>query len=802
MYKWILAFCLQFAVCMPVLKSQIQEKAYTSQFQYTTEEGNWVFTPYNENIIKLTFLPKYYRLSEYISDAVILSPKNVSVKKINEKEWSWANRKIKITSDSILIGNVNLKHYYKRDSIRGFVFALKNKERLYGAGSRAISLNRRGHLLNLYNAPNYSYGENTENLNYSIPYLSSSNGYALLFDNPSKGFLDIGKTSSDELVYGATSGQLNCYIIFGETQQDILRRYHQLTGTQPLPPKWVLGNLMSRFGYTSQQQAEEIVSKMAGYNIPLDAIIFDLFWFGDSIKGTLGNFDWINKRKWPDPKKMIQSFKQKGIQTVLISEPYFVQTSRNYQASKKYLAVDSNNKPFLLTDFYFGRGGLLDIFRKDTKDWFWQFYNKQIKLGVEGWWGDLGEPETHPPAMHHNLKDYGFKRLFKAGEVHNLYGHLWTKMIYEKFAKHYPSKRLFSLNRSGFAGTQRYSIFPWSGDVSRSWEGLRAQLPIMLGMTMSGIPYAHADAGGFAGGNGDTELYTRWLQFACFTPILRPHGTALYDMDTTAFSFPSEPALIKNANARGIVSKAIDVRYRLTPYNYTLAYNHTTYGTPLVSPLYYYFEDDSIAAKVEDQFMWGENILVAPVLHKGATERKVYLPKGNWYKWYGNNELLQGAQWRNEKTTLEEIPLYIREGSLIPEAEPNLTKNYLSRTIGDYSNNDISWHYYPSKKPSTFILFDDDGKTKNSIQNGGYELITVRARPLKKGYVLNINFNSRSRQPSKRIFRFFIHDSSLSGLTVWVNGRKLKKSEVSYSNDFLFIKDIVFGGEPKLIEIK
>jgi len=199
----------------------------------------------------------------------------------------------------------------------------------------------------------------------------------------------------------------------------------------------------------------------------------------------------------------------------------------NYDPSKKFQAVDSAGQPYVLTDFYFGNGGLLDLFREDSKDWFWNKYQPQIKKGVAGWWGDLGEPEKHPSDMYHNLKDLGFKRLFKADEVHNVFGHYWNKMLFDKYAKEYPDVRLFNLNRTGFAGSPRYGIFPWSGDVGRNWSGLQAQLPVMIGMSMSGVPYIHADAGGFGGGDGDKELYTRWLQFATFTPVFRPHGTAL-----------------------------------------------------------------------------------------------------------------------------------------------------------------------------------------------------------------------------------------------------------------------------------
>jgi oligosaccharide 4-alpha-D-glucosyltransferase len=287
-------------------------------------------------------------------------------------------------------------------------------------------------------------------------------------------------------------------------------------------------------------------------------------------------------------------------------------------------------KPFVLTDFYFGDGGLLDIFRKDAQSWFWSKYKKQILNGVAGWWGDLGEPEKHPSAIHHNLKDLGFKRRFNADEVHNIYGHYWNKMLYEKYAQEYPATRLFHLQRSGYAGSPRYSVFPWTGDVSRSWDGLKGQLPLLISMSMSGVPYIHSDAGGFAGGEGDPELYTRWMQFAVFTPIYRPHGTALGDLEPTVKDIPSEAALYPDPY-KSIVRNSIQLRYQLLPYNYTLAYEQTKWGKPLIRPLFYNNSLDSNLYKTDNQYMWGDHFIIAPVIEKGATTRNLYLPEGLWY---------------------------------------------------------------------------------------------------------------------------------------------------------------------------
>ena len=687
--------------------------------------GDYIIRSYSSNIFKITFSPKHYSTGENLSDAVILSP----IDYID-------SHPLKINNDTLVFVNDGLKILYQQDAEgKGFRFSLANDEKIFGAGERALPLNRRGYRLNLYNNPWYGYGEGADNLNYSVPFITSSKGYGLFFDNPSKSYLDIGKSNKDVLQYGAFSGEINVYVIFGNYQQ-ILQSYYKLTGTQPLPPRWALGNLMSRFGYTSEGQAKDILQKMKNENIPVDAIIFDLFWFGDSIQHTLGNLDWLNRKAWPDPKKMISDFKKDGINTILVTEPFFVETSKNYEASKKYLAVDSSGKPYYLTDFYFGHGGLIDIFRNDSKQWFWQFYKKQMQIGVEAWWGDLGEPEKHPSDLYHNFKSYGYQRLFSADEVHNIYGHSWTKMLYSYYAKEYPNKRLFSLNRSGFAGSQRYSIFPWTGDVSRSWSGLKAQLPVLLGMSMSGVPYVHSDAGGFAGGEGDNELYVRWLQFAAFTPIFRPHGTALYQKDPNAFSFPSEPALIAEP-FKTYAKNAVSIRYTMLPYNYSLAYKQTVSGKPLMSPLYYYFSADTTASKIEDEYMWGENILVAPILEKGIKERKLYLPKGKWLNIF-STIVYEGGKWVTIPVDLNFIPVFMKEGAFVPTVSK-------IKNVSDYSKGHFLLNYFPSASKTYFTWYEDDGVSKNSLLSKKYTLVKCSGQDAGKKISVNVT-------PSNKLF--------------------------------------------------
>jgi len=747
--RYSLSLILLITACLQVLA---QEQSFTDP------GGKWTVTPYPSGIVKVTYHPNGYTRNEQVTGAVIARPlSGVPVKAALVKgELRLENR---VT--------LQLAAMPEKEGYRGFRIRLQPGEKIYGGGERALPLNRRGYRLPLYNNPWYGYSNGADALNFSVPFFTSSAGYGVFFDNGSKGYADLGRTEPDVLEAGFVSGELTVYILSGRTPADLLSAYYRLTGTQPLPPRWALGNYMSRFGYTSEAQTRSIAAQMRAAGIPFDAVIFDLFWFGDSIKNTLGNLDWVNREKWPDPKGMISRFSQEGVQSVLIAEPFILKGTRQYQSSLPFHATDSAGRPFTLQDFYFGYGGLLDIFRKDAGNWIWDtHYRKQIANGVHAWWTDLGEPEKHPAAILHNLRDQGVQRKMGAEEVHNLYGHYWNRMLDGQYRRHYPNRRLFHLNRSGFAGSQRYSIFPWSGDVSRSWSGLQVQLPLMLGMSMSGIPYIHADAGGFAGGEGDAELYVRWLQYAVYTPVFRPHGTALFGVDPNTFNFPSEPALI-DSPYRGMAREAVYQRYRLLPYNYTLAWRHTRYREPLVAPLYYHFPADTGTANIQDQFMWGNQLLVAPILEKGLRERKVYLPAGTWYP-LQNGGSISGGQWIQAVAGLHETPVYVKGGSFLPLYLPDTLAN---ANAGAYQGEGLTVLYYPSPAASEYVLYEDDGISRNSKP----EQLTFRA--VRSGNRLKITIRtdqpgrySKGRKRTLKMGNVTIQDS---GAPVYINGRRI-----------------------------
>jgi oligosaccharide 4-alpha-D-glucosyltransferase len=713
-----------------------------------TTEGVLELKLFSKNIIQSTFKPEDVG-SRQLSNAVIMEPEHVEMTASidNDKKlricWQENERCVEVMKDPIRLrylrnGNILVEELTTRfeDSTHaGIQFRLRPNEKIMGAGFRALPMDRRRHSLGLYNKPQYGYGMGAADLNFSIPYVQSSEQYGLFVDNPQKGYVDIGKADTNVMEWGFIGGEMSYYVIMDESWEGIMQSYSKLTGTQPLPPRWALGNVISRFGYESEAEARQMVNEMKDRYFPLDAIVIDLFWFGKGVKDSfyMGNLRW-DTTEWPHPEKMISDFREKGVKTALITEPYIETKSNNWEycAENDLLATDSAGNPFVIKDFFFGHAGLLDIFKPEVQDWFWQQYDRQIEKGITGWWGDLGEPETHPGEIHHAIGT--------ANEVHNIYGHYWSKMLFDKYAENYPDRRLFHLNRSGYAGSQRYSVYPWSGDVSRSWSGFKAQMPVMLGMGLCGIPFMHSDLGGFAMGIKDERLYTRWLQMGTFNPIYRPHGSGI----------PSEPIFFSDS-VQQIVRKYINLRYRMIPYNYTLAWKAHTEGMPMVRPLFFEEPGKDTLYNIHDIYLWGDHFLVAPVVDSGATERRLYLPEGEWYSFF-TDQKYEGGRWITVPVELENIPVFVNAGSIIPFAPPTLTTD-------KYVNSNVQLAIYAGEEgvEYTYTQYEDDGKSM-AYEDGHYELITYRA--MEEEGVLRITTSATGQryqgQPPSRDFTISI----------------------------------------------
>ena len=681
-------------------------------------DGTYKITPYNTSIVETTFIPKGQAF-DTTSHAVVLKPKSLKaefLKTDNHLELKTGGISVHIQKQPFQIsysykGNPIVSEkmgYVKNDSLETIQFNLTKDEILYGGGSRALGMNRRGHRLQLYNRAHYGYETHSELMNYTMPIMISSHQYMVHFDNAPIGFLDLDSKKNNTLTYETISGRKTYQVIAGDSWVDLIDNYTDLTGKQPMPPRWALGNFSSRFGYHSQKEVLATVQKFRDEKIPLDAVIIDIFWFGKDIQGHMGNLEFL-KDSFPNPIQMIKDLKSKNVNTILVTEPFVLTTSKRWQevVDKDVMAKDSVGNPYIF-DFYFGNTGLIDIYNPKGKTWFWEIYKDLADMGVTGIWGDLGEPEVHPSKLLHATGT--------ADEVHNIYGHDWARLVAEGYKVDFPNQRPFILMRAGYSGSQRFGMIPWSGDVNRTWGGLQSQPEIALQMGMQGLGYMHSDLGGFAGDNRDAELYTRWLQYGVFQPIYRPHAQE---------DVPAEP-VFWDAETKALAKKSIELRYKLLPYNYNLSFQNHKYGTPLMRPLF--FEDDSEHLKTQaSAYFWGHDFLVVPIMKAEVAEKEIYFPKNTtWFDFY-TDEKFEGGQTITVNVAEDKIPTYVRGGAFIPMALP-------MQSTKDYDGHTFELHYYydAEVKESKGQLYNDDGVTADAFEKGNYELLKFESEVSKK----------------------------------------------------------------------
>lgn len=725
-----------------------------------TSDGNYLIQPFSDKIIETSFIPIGETFNPN-SHAVIKTPEKINVKFIKSKTsldliTTGIKVKINFAPFKIIYLDKNGKEflsekngYTKKDSTEVLDFNISLDEVLYGGGARALGMNRRGNRLQLYNQADYGYGAYSKKMNFCIPMVLSSKMYAVHFDNSAIGYLDLDSKKSNTLEYETISGRKTYQVIVGDSWTDLISNYTNLTGKQPLPARWTLGNFSSRFGYHSQEEVQKTIKKFEDDKIPVDAIILDLYWFGKEMKGTMGNLDW-NKETFPNSDKMIADLSAKGIKTVLITEPFILTTSSKWQEAvdKKILATDKSGNPFTY-DFYFGNTGIIDVFKPDGKTWFWNIYKNLIKQGVGGIWGDLGEPEVFPSQA---LTIGG-----KADEVHNIYGHNWAKLVSDGYKNDFPNQRPFILMRAGYSGSQRFGMIPWSGDVSRSWGGLQSQMEISLQMGMQGMAYMHSDLGGFAGDYFDNELYLRWLQYGVFNPIFRPHAHE----DVAA-----EP-VYKDIVTKAKAKKLVELRYQMLPYNYTLAFENNQKGTPLMRPLFFEEPFYKPLSTISETYLWGNEFLVTPITESGLKFKSIYFPKNNnWYDFNSNAKYLAGTS-SSIEVAADHIPVFVRGGAFIP-----MIKSILNTSKYSLENFDLHYYFDANTTQSSGRLYNDNGTTANAFEKGEFEVLNFNGTTNEKTVAIKLNSEiGKNFQSFDKNVTLIVHNIAAKSVTV--NGKTI-----------------------------
>lgn len=632
-------------------------------------------------------------------------------------------------------------------------FITPRGDHFYGAGERGHSLVLNGSDLPMWNRANYGYSEGDPRLNQTninIPYIVSDNGFGILMDDYAKGRLTVGE---DTIAYRTLASRpLSYYFINGESSMaDVTVNFTELTGRQPLPPFWTLGYITSKYGYRSQKEATGAIDTLKQRGYPVDGIVLDLYWYG--VETDMGRLAW-DEKNWPDHARMLADLNAKGVHVVPIHQPYINKKGAidnyNLLAGKGLLTKDAAGKTKDVTTWV-GEAGMFDIANPDTRKWMWRRMKPLTAEGLSGWWGDLGEPEVHPLEIVHANGE-------TAEEYHNVYGNEWSRMVYDGLRGDFPDMRPMLLMRGGTTGLQRYGVFPWTSDVARSWGGLQAQNKLMLSAGLSGLGYMANDVGGFAVDKShpvDPELYVRWLEAGTFTPVLRTHAQYMPE----PYHYPAQESILR---------KFIRMRYEWLPYNYTLAYENASRGLPLMRHVNFHGDDDSDRyADVSDEYLWGDNVLVAPVMTKGARSRKVLFPSGDWIDWYNSSRRYKGGSTVTVSAPLGTLPLFVKAGSFIPQ--------YVRRiaNTSEYDPTLLTVRYYPAKEWSEYTLFDDDRKSPTSLADGRYVLTTFTgSRQGDETYVDISSEGSYKGMPTVRMFTLDVMNSARPK-SVTVNGQEL-----------------------------
>lgn len=696
---------------------------------------------------------------------------------------------IKITGDSLVV-HIYLDPFWVdlASTTRGSIFSTPRGKSIERTGEKSL------HRFNLpAGAQVYGLGQGTsgtlnlrdqerrmwqqwDGFRYSgnggIPFMITSQGYGLLLNSswPSRFALGkaepakstpaakpegpwkpdehSGERNQDGYSIITNGGEMDLFIIYGPDYQTIFKGYCRLTGYPPLPPRWALGFIQSKNRYKSQEQILAIGRDYRKKGIPCDTLVIDWCWFK-----YFGDLDWV-KKYWPDPDGMFRELQAMGYHMLQAQHPYMHPKSVNYGEfnDKGYLITWD---PSEVTDGWPPDGikHIVDFTHPGARNLWWEKIEPLFKQGIDGYWTDMGEPDTHPPSSSPGY-------LGPREKVHNIYTLLWNKGLYEG-QRSSSNRRVFCLSRTAYAGIQRYGAALWSGDIDPSWEVLEDQVVVGQQVCLSGLPYWTTDIGGFMSTEFyEPELYARWIQWGAFCPIFRTHGTR---PDNEPWSF--------GPMVEEIIVKYIKLRYQLMPYIYSLAYESSQTGLPMMRAMVIEFPEDEEASSRDHQFMFGPSLLVAPVTKKGVRNKKVWLPDGVWYN-YWDGQKYAGLQEIEELAPLWKLPIYVRAGSIIPEGPEVL------HTGGSFVD-PLTLHVYPGKD-AMFTLYEDDGCSYD-YENGSSSITSIqyneKSKKLRilgaKGVYLGLKLG--------RAVKVIFHDSDCPK-EIKLNGVALKPQSWRYSS--------------------
>jgi alpha-glucosidase len=596
------------------------------------------------------------------------------------------------------------------DQGRFIIFKAKEEARYFGLGEKAGRFERSGQRFKLQNKDPFTYNRKTDPLYFSVPFLlvcGKGYSYGVLVETTSDSVFDL--RGKEILIAGEGEG-VSYYFIHGPTPAEVLRKYTALVGRAPLPPLWALGYHQARFSYMGEREVLRIAGEFRRREIPCDAIYLDI----DYMEGYKC-FTW-NPRLFPEPERTISELRKMGFKVVTIVDPG-LKVEHGYKpfeegASKGFFLSHSDGR--LLEGYVWpGKCVFPDFARREVREWWASLHAELLGKGVKGIWNDMNEPtlKNLTPNLRAGMNLLAqFKKIDTSdvrmggvsfGQMKNYYAVLEAEATCIAFQKFYPGKRPFVLSRSGWAGIQKYAAV-WTGDNYSTWDHLKLSVEMIMSIGISGIPFVGADIGGFTilGPKWpflcrcSPELFARWIQVGVFYPFCRTHTSK-----PARYHEPWRFGPKVERIARGFIR----LRYSLLPYLYSVFWEHTQNGMPIVRPLFLHWPQDEQCYR-DDEFMFGPFLLVAPVFKKGQRKRQVYLPDGWWYDFW-TNEKVEGGQTITADAPLERIPIFVRAGAILP-LWPVL--NY----VGEKPIDELRLVVYPGN--GKFTLYEDDGESIKS----------------------------------------------------------------------------------------
>lgn len=530
-------------------------------------------------------------------------------------------------------------------------FESNENEKLYGMGQ---------YQQEIMNIKNCSFELAHRNSQASIPFVLSSLGYGFLWHNPAIGRVSFSKNKTEW--YAESTKQMDYWITAGDTPNEIVESYADVTGKVPMMPEYGLGFWQCKLRYYNQEQLLEVAREYKRRNLPIDVIVCDFFHWP-----KMGDFR-FDEEFFPDPEAMVAELKEMGIELMVSVWPQIDLQSENYDEMyrKGYLV-----KPEMgvnISMLFGGYSNFFDAMNPKARKYVWEKCKKNYyDYGIKIFWLDEAEPEF-------SVYDFDNYRYYLGPNVQigNMYPQLYSRTFYEGM-KAEGQQNIINLVRCAWVGSQRYGALVWSGDIHSSYEDFRKQICAGLHMGLCGIPWWTTDIGGFHGGDPENEdfrkLLVRWFQYGTFSPVMRLHGdrkpmTKLYRKDGSPnlFTGGNNEVWSFGEETYEILKKYMNIREKIRPYTRELMRQAHEKGTPVMRTMFYEFPDDETCWELKDQYMFGSDLLIAPIVYENMTSRKVYLPKGAVWTSLHDGKQYEGGQFVLVDAPLDVIPVFTKNG--------------------------------------------------------------------------------------------------------------------------------------------